>query len=449
VIKESKNFIFCSYTKAAAEEGLKRLGKQSGRPARTIHSLAYEHVGVDKGQVVTTQKLRELSAMTGYVISGGAMDSLSSESEVGDDMLAVINYADARMMAYDDGYVLLKPYSFGPYEFRMFHKAYTSWKNKWGYIDFNDMLKRYIDAKPIEIDVLFVDEAQDLSPLQWACIRNIKAKEIYIAGDDDQSIHSWAGSDPHGMGKFMDHHKATDITVLGQSYRLPKTVFNTANTVLNRIKVRHHKTFAPREEEGEVIRFNGMGWLDKWMHRENSVLMLYRNHSVRDQLEEYLIERAMPYTSPYIGPGKSSFYESQFIKAARAFIKLKNGEALKKNEIRYLRKHVDKVYLNGEGFNIDKIRRTDWRQAIHMPWNHLNYINKLKNINAEVKIKLCTIHAAKGAEADQVVLLTSMGTRTWENMSTDMDAELRVWYVGVTRAIKSLALIDIGLGMEI
>ena len=48
-----------------------------------------------------------------------------------------------------------------------------------------------------EFDVVFIDEAQDLSPLQWKLydILKQKSKDIYLAGDDDQAIFAWAGAD--------------------------------------------------------------------------------------------------------------------------------------------------------------------------------------------------------------------------------------------------------------
>ena len=52
------------------------------------------------------------------------------------------------------------------------------------------------DASP-EFDVVFIDEAQDLSLMQWNMAKSIwnKTEDSYIAGDDDQAIFRWAGAD--------------------------------------------------------------------------------------------------------------------------------------------------------------------------------------------------------------------------------------------------------------
>ena len=67
---------------------------------------------------------------------------------------------------------------------------------------------------------MFIDEAQDLSLLQWEMVRKIwsRAEKTYIAGDDDQAIFKWAGAD-------VDHfialkEEVDDIQTLDQSYRI-------------------------------------------------------------------------------------------------------------------------------------------------------------------------------------------------------------------------------------
>ena len=72
--------------------------------------------------------------------------------------------------------------------YKAYHKLY----------DFNDMIQMLIDYDKIpKFDVVFIDEAQDLSPLQWKLYDKIKetTKDIYLAGDDDQAIFAWAGAD--------------------------------------------------------------------------------------------------------------------------------------------------------------------------------------------------------------------------------------------------------------
>ena len=79
------------------------------------------------------------------------------------------------------------------------HANYLEYKQKKKMMDFNDMIELLIEKqdKIPEFDVIFIDEAQDLSPLQWKLydILKQKSKDVYLAGDDDQAIFAWAGAD--------------------------------------------------------------------------------------------------------------------------------------------------------------------------------------------------------------------------------------------------------------
>ena len=70
------------------------------------------------------------------------------------------------------------------------------YKEAFQLIDFTDMIEKFIVSKLCpKYDVAFVDEAQDLSPIQWKMFNIIKenSKYVILAGDDDQAIYGWAG----------------------------------------------------------------------------------------------------------------------------------------------------------------------------------------------------------------------------------------------------------------
>ena len=71
-----------------------------------------------------------------------------------------------------------------------------------------------------EIEVLIVDEAQDLSLVQWNVIKNLtsKCKRAYIAGDDDQAIFKWAGADVNTFQSYPG-----DSIILNKSFRIPQS----------------------------------------------------------------------------------------------------------------------------------------------------------------------------------------------------------------------------------
>ena len=102
-----------------------------------------------------------------------------------------------------------------------------------------------------QYDVVFVDEAQDLSPIQWKMVDIIRknSKYIILAGDDDQAIYGWAGADV----KRFQQEPAREI-VLPQSYRVPRCVQHIADNILSRIpdERRIQKEWKAWDEEGDV-----------------------------------------------------------------------------------------------------------------------------------------------------------------------------------------------------
>ena len=62
-----------------------------------------------------------------------------------------------------------------------------------------------------------------------------------------------------------------------------------------------------------------------------------------------------------------------------------------------------------------------------------------EKFGTEPRIIISTIHQVKGGEADNVALVTDMGTLSWKNITSD--EEIRVWYVAATRTRQNLFLI--------
>ena len=64
------------------------------------------------------------------------------------------------------------------------------------------------------------------------------------------------------------------------------------------------------------------------------------------------------------------------------------------------------------------------------------------DLDAEPTIRLSTIHAAKGHEAQRVILLTDMTTRVAQTAESNPDDEIRVFYVGMTRSKHTLDIVE-------
>lgn len=436
---------YFSFTKAAAEEALKRMNLRRSEKVTTLHAMAYRALGIIKEQVVDPEKMQEFADKTGIPFTGATLAS-ERDLALGDQFLALQQLAVATMEA--PGIIYNASERPGNYDqFQYFVKAYEQWKRANGYLDFSDMLVRYLERGPeFKARVVFIDEAQDLSPLQWKVVDKVIAnvEEAHIGGDDDQAIYEWAGADPHGMSNFEERYHA-ERRILERSWRLPRLVYGLANNVISRVRTRVAKSYVPREEEGKIQRYGHIFGIDL---DSRDTLLLYRNHSVREELEHWLIADNIHYHST---SGRPSPLQGRFAWAIRTFNKLRAGEDVPKSAADSLRS----VFTAGarrwfETGGMAEVLRMmdDWRGVVEVPYA-LRYYFEHVDVDHPVNIRLGSIHSAKGREADRVVLVTAMGHRTAESMWQNPDAEARVWYVGVTRAKHQLDIVEGPGGYEL
>ena len=437
-----------SFTKAAAAELAHRIGSVN-RNIATIHSYCYRIVGATRAQVIGWSHLKEFEKVVQIEITGQNPDE-SEELSEGDYYLALEGLARARMNSYEETY----DDSDQPGErqrFLYFVQTYNNWKQAYGYIDFADMLRDALDCPPPPLDFLFVDEAQDLSPLQWEVIRHWAGAigQITIAGDDDQAIYVWGGADPEGMSYFEREYSA-DRTVLGQSFRIPAKVHDLAQSLITRVHTRVDKQYRPRSEQGNVELIFDQNKL-RFEHGEDT-LVLFRNHAYRGEVEEILIRHAIPYI---VDSGKPGILQGGAMGAIRMFKKLRDNlenlgmVALNDKEMRILNRWINPITKGRlERGDYDYVLSRGWKDHLRVQGNWQSYLSRVEakyGFNVVPTIHLSTIHGSKGREADRVVLINGVLNRISEGMSERRDlydAEMRTFYVGVTRARKKLDILE-------
>lgn len=420
----TKNVGFLGFTRAAAQEALTRLNLKKSKTIRTIHSLAYELSDVSKSQIIDDAKLREFSQFIGYPYSGHS--SVEGEpQQLADELLEIHNFSQVQFLRVEDTIQKLGRH-IDPAMAEMFSDTYTRWKNAYGYMDFNDIL---IKAEPVDmgIDNLFVDEAQDLSPLQWRFIDKIKTQNTTIAGDDDQAIFSWAGADPQGMSK-----KQGTVEVLDKSHRLPKDAFFLASGVASQIKDRVPKSFKPQDKAGKVKFWSNINYL---FPERKDTLILHRNHSSRIQIEDWLAKNYVPYT--LIGTFAKSMFEDKYANALRTYYMIRDGLEISQAQMNTLKRCVKKNYADLLTLPMN-ITAVPWFEVLEMPYKNMEYLSMV-NLFEKPKIRVSTIHTAKGMEADRVILMNESGNKTYESLDDD---EWRVWYVAVTRTKDQLDIVN-------
>jgi len=480
---------YFSFTVKAAEEIRDRVAKEEWSEAElkkmypyfcTLHSLAYKRLQLQQSQIMDQSDYDDLSRDTGRFFvnkmkKGNGMDISmpTAKSEYQD----LINLAYAKFPNDDDRLnQIFRTVKLSDYGARntieqmdLDLKNFKRDRDKLEYVDyFNHFLQR---KNPPPLKYLFVDEAQDLSAHQWQVIDMIqevaKPIETYVAGDDDQAIFRWAGADiEHFIAMAKDD--ANTIIPLTQSYRIPKSVHTIATKLAQSISRRIDKSYKPRDEEGERKVLN-IRPLNKGL-AEGEWLILCRTHEIVQQVSESLEQFGWLYKRY-----GQSVVNLKYIEAIKAWTALQRGDAVPGDSIAIMYEFMDNTrikrnygkfqgeheydYIIDNLFDDHGLRyKIDGKDADDMKWYEIlnakglrKRINYLRNIMRDgnklddtPRIEVSTIHASKGGERDNVMLLTDLSYGPYKSSTETQqgrDDEARVFYVGMTRAKKKLVIV--------
>jgi len=249
---------YIAFTKKAATEARTRavrdfnFTKDDMPYFRTIHSLCFMQLGIIPSHMMQPSHYRDLGEMLGIEVGGNKLNDeiYSLSAPVGDRLLFLDNLARITEQNIDDIYESVVDDDIDIDELKLVSTSLKKYKQKFKLLDFTDLLEMFIDHGVCpKLHTLIVDEAQDLSKLQWRVVHTLAehADNIYAAGDDDQAIYRWAGASVENFMDLQGNRK-----VLNQSYRVPQEAHKLANTVLNNIGIRVPKTFKPSDIKGEV-----------------------------------------------------------------------------------------------------------------------------------------------------------------------------------------------------
>ena len=298
-------------------------------------------------------------------------------------------------------------------------------------IDFTDMIHDIVNnpKKIPELDVVFIDEAQDLSPIQWKLydILKSKSKNIYLAGDDDQAIYGWAGAD---VDRFIQ--EPAKEKVLSKSRRIPKAVQDISEIITARIEgLRATKNYLPRAEEGLCSKINSLENVDLY---QNKWLILTRTISRSKEICNLLKVKGLYFENKH-----QKSYNTKLYKAIINHTKWLNGEKIADTELEDIKEYMGNRELKKDLKWFECFDNASAEDKIYIRLL-LSYKEKLSE---EARIKVSTIHAAKGGECENVILVLDNAKKIREAITKSIikrDEEHRVWYVGCTRAKRNLYL---------
>jgi superfamily I DNA/RNA helicase len=394
--------------------------------------------------------------------------------------LQLVNLAVVKEMSIEDLFDEMQPYKLKKNIAILLGEKLEEYKKEKYLFDFNDFLLEFVSLEDMpKFKVLIIDEAQDLSHIQWNVIDRLSevAEHTHVAGDDDQAIFTWAGA---AVDRFRDLENQPGWTseVLTQSHRVPSLIHALAQNIIARDPFRKEKVYLPkqkRDENGEVIpgkyvqgqikkansiEHISIEWFREAIERGSDFLILATTNKLLGEPESYLRKNGIMFSSK-----KAKEISVDKLNAIQDWRKFTGGEKISGARIKkiysFLGKNVKHGYKTGKKAPddleeyciqecLDKfgLLTTDiWDKAfLAMKDSDVSYFVAIEESGRKLtdppQVRVSTISSIKGAEADFVFLYTdlSWGEKlSYQRGNTETD---RKFYVAVTRTKQALIVFE-------
>jgi len=224
------------------------------------------------------------------------------------------------------------------------YERYQDYCERAGLVDFAELLLRahelWLHRPELlahyrkRLTHLLVDEFQDTNAIQYAWVRMLAGDtgEVFVVGDDDQSIYGWRGAKVENVQHFVRDFPDVTTVRLEQNYRSTGNILSAANALIAHNESRMGKKLWTEGAAGSPIRvyaaFNEqeearfvVAQIEHWIaqgRRAEEAAIVYRTTAQSRLFEEYLLRASLPYRVY----GGLRFFERAEIKDALAYMRL-------------------------------------------------------------------------------------------------------------------------------
>lgn len=379
-------------------------------------------------------------------------------------------------------------------------RAWRSYKGDHDLVGFADMLERVKQRSLIpRVNNLVIDEFQDITQLQYDVYESWKPhmNRVLIAGDDDQVVYAWQGADP----SLLLGEQGDDV-ILDTSHRLPSKILRVVQRTVGHIDERQEKHLSPRKEGGSVELIQDPSILDLVRNveatvneDEGSIMVLFRaRYQMFDFIDEF-VTSGIPFQIMTDG----RMWTDRLTDYALAVERYDDDAPITGLQARRLADMlVDSAFGSGardelfdaldereeaagslDDVEVEPDFIQEYAPFMPDPTSAADMVRKVTQVQKKSlrsyyagnydhidknRVRVGTIHSAKGREADHVFVATDLTEKVVEQMAATAEAddipgdieftarsnpvpvltdnERRVFYVGMSRARERLVVME-------
>lgn len=403
-----ENILVVTFTKAAAISMQKRFatlmngGKGQLVTFGTFHSVFYKILRKSR-RYEATEILSERQK-TDYIreIIGRYGIYSNDISELSQNIINDIGNIKGNMLNAQE----YEPSCCKKEDFIKVYNAYNLELKKDGKMDFDDILREcylllcenhtILEQWRELYKYILIDEFQDINRIQMNIIELLASplNNIFVVGDDDQSIYGFRGARPEIMIEFKDYYPEAELIVLDVNYRSTQSIINVAGRVIENNKTRldkcahanNDKDFQPdiRKFRNQVEELKFV--VSKIKEYENQgislseMAILVRNNSQIQEISSFLKNRKIEAES---GKHRSNIYNGMVAKDILSYVRgaLKfDGTYFNEDLIYVLNKpqrYISRQVVLSVNMNISAVRRIYSKNNIDSFLFHIEMIRKL------------------------------------------------------------------------
>ena len=386
----ASRILVVTFTRAAAKEMKERYLKAMGKTSTqvtfgTFHGVFYailRHTYRMSGNNILSEE--EKKRLMRELVNHYARDL--EEEDLEENLAREISTVKNNQIPLEHYYSACMPQE----KFREIYEAYEKWRKENKKLDFDDLMvqcKRLFLERPEvlrawqhKFQYILIDEFQDISPVQYEIVRMLAAprNNLFIVGDDDQSIYRFRGARPEIMLGFERDYPDAGRVLLDVNYRSTKEIVDASLRLIGNNEKRFKKSLRTAGSRGRKVITRV--WKDE--EEENSriaeeirmyseagcayrdIAVLYRTNSGPRRLIEKLMEYNLPFKARDVVP---NLYEHWISKNILAYIRVALGSRERGEVLQMINRparYISRDALQAPQISFDEVkgyyRDKDW-----------------------------------------------------------------------------------------